>query len=362
MADFREYHEGMDLEDEKWMPEPVDAATGHQGHRNLDAIAHLVAISSREAFMSELQDVLAGRLLQRKGRDVNFSREIRLLNLFKQRFEELGIQSCEVMVRDVLASQTLNKEIREAVMPQVMGEKCDFDALVLSKYYWPTLQTGAFVVPDVVKQKREQYQTIFKRKKGRRKLEFLDTLGRAHVVLELQDRTVEVDCAPYQAAVIYAFQNSDGKRSVNDLVRSLRMDDDLVHQALLFWESQHVLRPSPDRTSFAVLERLPSTSAGTPVQPSTPTAVPAPPALATPPVKKPEDLLNENKDLYSRVVETMLTNQGGMPASRILSMMKMVLPAGFPFEERELRVRLLEDLERKGKVECGGDGVWRVRR
>lgn len=359
--DFRGYHEAADLSDEKWMPEPVDADAGHQASRHLDAIAHLVAIAPREQFVQELQTVLASRLLHRAS--ASFAHELRLLNLFKQRFEELQIQACEIMVRDVLASQVLDESLGEGEGV----EEVEFHVMVLSKFYWPELASAEFKVPERVRAKAGEYEERFRAKKRRRKLEYLDGLGRASVRLELEDRVVEVECAPYQAAVVDLFGGGGSRRRVDQVAEALDMDVQLARQACAFWAEQKVLAAEPDadgRETYSVLERLPASAA----LPSTPKGVPTltgttnEPFAATPPVKKPEDALSENRELYSRVVEGMLTNQGAMPTVRIHGMMKMVLPGGFPFSVEDMRERLLLDLEKRGRIEMGREGVWRVKR
>lgn len=361
VKDFREYHEGKDLTDEDWMPEPIDAATGHQATRNLDAIAHLVTISPRQAFVTELQTVLATRLLHRT--TSSFSHELRLLNLFKQRFEEFHIQSCEIMVRDVLSSQNVDSDIRNQLATHSssnQNDPVDFHAMVLSKFYWPALNPATFTIPPAITAQAQTYASYFRRLKKRRKLEFLSGLGRATVNLTFADRTLEIECAPYQAALIHHFDGDNARHSPADLRAALNMDDKLVHQALNFWVAQSVLthahhpRNAHDEKIYTPLERLPHL----------PTSAPSPPPTtdATPPVKTPADLLTENRDLYARVVEGMLTNQGAMPTARILAMMKMVLPAGFPFSEEELNTRVLGEMERRGRVGRGEDGVWRMKR
>jgi len=56
----------------------------------------------------------------------------------------------------------------------------------------------------------------------------------------------------------------------------------------------------------------------------------------------------------------MLTNQGNMPPARVLMMLKMVVPGGFPYGVEEVKT-LLEELVEEGKV--GGVGqVYGIRK
>ena len=369
MSTFREYFEGMDLEDPNWMPEPVDAETGHAGARNLDAIAHLVTISPREAFIAELQTVLATRLLSRAtSGHTKFEPEIALLNLFKQRFEELHIQSCEIMVRDILSSQGLNAEITASLKKthptNTLTPKNMFGTLILSKFYWPALQNATFAVPGPIRKERETYDEAFREIKGRRKLEYLDELGRVGVRLEFEDRVFEGEVSTAQATVVHKMGEDEERTwTVPSLAEACGMEEGMVKTACGFWVGQRVLESTKDEsreeTVFKVLNRLPATAG--PSDQQSPPAPPPPPPSATPAIKTPETLLAENKDLYARFVEGMLTNQGAMRAARIHGMMRMVLPGGFPFEEGLLVKGVLEVLEKEGRVEREG-GIWRVKR
>ena len=346
---FREYYEGGDLEDVNWMPEPIDAAEGHQADRNRDAIAHLVTIAPRETFVEALQQILAERLL--RGSGLQFNNELRLLSLLKQRFEELPIQSCEIMVRDMLSSQSLNVEMQELLKQALAdpeGQKStDFSAFVLSKYYWPELDTVEFVAPDIIKQRMSEYEATFRKKKAKRKLEFLSGMGRSSVLLELEDRKWQGDVALHQAAVIHQFQGTHATRTTDELCSTLGMETQQVQQACEFWCSQNVLAPTnPQKDGekrYAVLERLPALSGAAMEDKELAATLTATPS-ATPPIKTPEDLLAENMSMYCTAIRDLLRRQGAMPTGRILTMLGKFLPGGFPFTEEELQQQLLEKM------------------
>ena len=68
-------------------------------------------------------------------------------------------------------------------------------------------------------------------------------------------------------------------------------------------------------------------------------------------VKSEEDMLQEKMEVYWNFVKAMLTNQGAMGLDKIVMMLKMVVPGGFPFGVDELKGDL------GGKVE---EGRWEV--
>lgn len=114
-----------------------------------------------------------------------------------------------------------------------------YHARILSRLYWPNLDREHFLLPQPIVALQHRYETGYEQLKSARKLTWLNQLGLATVELELQDRTVTVQCKTYEATVIYAFQDpaatSPVRRTVDQLVDQLQMDDDLITSALSFW-------------------------------------------------------------------------------------------------------------------------------
>jgi anaphase-promoting complex subunit 2 len=71
-------------------------------------------------------------------------------------------------------------------------------------------------------------------------------------------------------------------------------------------------------------------------------------------VKSDNDVLEENADMYRMFITGMLMNQGGMPLKRILDMLKIALPGGFPFGPNELK-GLLQGMADESKLVVNGD-------
>lgn len=359
---YKEYYESSDFDELEWCPEPIDAVADHRAARTLDALAYIVRIQKTDVFKAELQTVLSERLLS--GDDDKLEKEIRLLAMFKQRFRDLEIQQAEVMLRDITESQRLNHDVGQASS----NASIDFQAKILSPYYWPALREIEMKPPQKVSYSMEKYSHEFNARKAGRRLEWLYGQGGATIELELNDRTVVEHVTPWQAAVINAFSGGSAadpaSRSMQQLTQMLGLDAAHVRAALDFWVGKMVLQQAGPPDHFSVLENLPSgKSSSTAAQAraqATASVAASHAADAAPSLKSAQDVLADRKPLYSSCVVAMLTNKGAMDASRIFAFLGSVLPGGFPFEEAEL-VRFLETLGAEGSLERDGD-VWRVRR
>ena len=196
-----------------------------------------------------LRSLLSSRLI--------YGTKIRLVELFKTRFGPEGLQSCEVMLRDILESTRINttmrpwagknfptvEEIHAAVpedgialkplleafqgriphnseankqflrlvetvassgnngallLPKPANEisavdPSQFSTLILSSFFWPSLREDEFDVPEPIRALQKSFEKEFERMKSMRKLQWLSALGRVTVELELEDRAVRVE-------------------------------------------------------------------------------------------------------------------------------------------------------------------------
>jgi len=325
-------------------------------------MSHLITLEEQAEFIKELQNVLGERLL--RSEDYNFEKELRLLKMFKMRFEEYHITQCEIMLRDALESQRIDRAVNSA---RNTSSEPDFHAKMISKYYWPALRDETFLIPKEMANIAERYGLEYSRVKADRRLEWLNVLGRVSVELELKDRTIAEEVTTWQAAVIYQFNSDDNtptSRTVTDITSALEMDEALVRAALTFWVGKLVLREStssPD--TFTVLESLPASDSSSSATQATnvaaaAAAAQAETAAASSTLKTSADLLQDNAKIYSSFIVGMLTNQGAMPAKRVHMMLKMVVPGGFPFEQEEL-IGFMTELVREEKIERAGM-LWKV--
>lgn len=75
-------------------------------------MAFMLTLFERNDFIQEVQTLLGERLLATETANSELDKEIRLVELFKTRFGPEGLQSCEVMLRDILESRRINTTLR----------------------------------------------------------------------------------------------------------------------------------------------------------------------------------------------------------------------------------------------------------
>ncbi|KAJ4396796.1 hypothetical protein N0V93_001018 [Gnomoniopsis smithogilvyi] len=393
----------LDWDDMEWVPDPVDAGVNYKRPRSEDVIGTLInTLGSEDAFVKEFQNIIAEHLLSTQ---TDFTQEQKLLDLLKKRFSEASVQNCEVMIKDIYDSRKVDTHIRRIELGQPaqppksfgtpstppafmdLGKQLDMDeemegqvpyhARILSRLYWPDIVEETFELPQPVAAQQRKYEMGYERLKSARKLTWLQQLGQATVELELEDRTINMECKTFEAAVIYAFQDDEEIKdvgtspfhlSVQDLQERLHMDEELVIQALDFWLFHEVLtRYSTDPDTYTVLERKDSP----PMRPELHPSISAPAALegehelsGMPP--KPAGVKragttsamdakeNELRAVYWQFIVGMLTNNMGMmPLNQMGMMLRMVIPGGLPWSDQELQEFLMEKVE-LGEMEVVG--------
>lgn len=398
--------EELDWNDMDWVPDPIDAGTNYRRPKSEDVIGTLIsALGSREAFTKEFQNIIAERLLSPQD---SFAKEVKVLNLLKKRFGESSLQSCEVMIRDVQDSghfdtivehlMRLNKEgalgAVPVAVPNTPATDMEYHAKILSRLYWPGLGPEHFLLPRPVADTQKLFDSFYEANKSGRKLAWLNQLGQARVDLELDDRTVQVDCKTYEAAVIYAFQDEAAEaerlvrtppvqRTVSELVEMLQMDEDLVVSALAFWAAKTVLiqdRRVPER--FMVIEDLErakvelqrelaredaekkeaaqaAEAADAASTATEATAATTTTTAATARSKREARADDAQRTVYWQFIVGMLTNSAvSMPLAQIAMMMKMLIAEGFPWSNEELQEFLGEKVA-DGELEVVG-GKYRL--
>lgn len=234
-----------------------------------------------------------------------------------------------------------NKRAQKSTSEEVL--KTSLNAKILSRLFWPQLQDESYRVPDQIIDLQKQYETGFETLKASRKLSWLHALGQATVELELQDRTVLEEVHTWQATVIWAFQNDNDdqslRRSVDELVEYLDMDETLVRSGLKFWVHKLVLQEVSPNT-YAVLETLNQEDRA---RSNAQSAA----ALATGVndegtedaiMAANEGIGKEKMGIYWQFIHGMLTNSSSqMPLQQIAMMLKMLIVDGFPYSNEELQ-------------------------
>ncbi|KAF2084512.1 hypothetical protein K490DRAFT_48953 [Saccharata proteae CBS 121410] len=360
-----EQDQDLDWGNMDWIPDPVDASPEYRKTKSENVLAYLLSLYDREDFIVELKNILGEHLLRNE--DSEFEKEIRLLELFKLRLGDDKLQACEVMLKDALESKRINNQINHLIRhtplspPDALFTRrtsTQLNAQILSAFFWPSLREDTFEVPVPIDKLMKEYEAGFEGIKDMRKLHWLPALGRVSVDLEFEDRKVEVEVLPWQASVIWAFQEEKQpvSKTVDSLVVSLAMDESLVRNALTFWVGQLVLHET-SKDTYTVLETLSSsTSTNLAADAAAAAEAAAESAEATAAVKSAEDVLMENMGMYRQFVLGMLTNQGRMDKGRVCGMLKMALAGGFPWGVDEVGVLLGRMVEEGVLVETGDGG------
>ncbi len=376
-----------------WVPDPIDAASDYRKSKNFDVIGSLMSLfESKDTIVKELQTMLSDRLLKNRK---DFNQETTVLELLKIRFGESVLQSCSVMLRDVKReSASINQTIRqeqglEPSQNETNGEneeisQPDFHAKILSHLFWPTLQDQTFKVPTQILAQQHLYEKGFSALKQSRNLTWLNALGQVEIELELKDRCFKGEVTPWEASVVNAFDmdaettsTSSISRTVEDLATELEMSPLLVRSACKLWVSKSILRETTPDT-YEVLETLPDGTeavyaAGTTRTPTTnhpasgthssssaaAAIAAAETAASLAAHSASESLLQQKMAVYRQFILSLLTNQGAMPLPRIVMMLGMVVPGGFPFSNEELK-EFLGRMVRDGEVEIGVGGVYKA--
>ncbi|GAM88837.1 hypothetical protein ANO11243_068710 [Dothideomycetidae sp. 11243] len=378
------HNQSLDWNDMEWLPDPIDAGPDYRTTRTNDIISYMLALFDKDTFILEIQKILGERLL--RAEDTDFENEKRLVEMLKTRLGADKLQAAEVMVKDMSDSARIMKLLRsakakipkaadvyDAIPERSAGgaghPEIQFEAKVLSSFFWPELRDDNFKVPPAIEAAQKEYEKGFKHIKNLRRLQWLNALGRTTVELQLSDRSVMFESIKtWVASVIWAFEGGSTKnemmdvdgeargarRSVAELEEHLNMDEVLVRNALSFWVTKRVVR-EVETDVFEVMETLPKEGESTAA-----VAAPLQPDDAVSSLKSQDAVLKDNKGMYEMFIIGMLTNGGAMDASRMAMMLKMVVPGGFNFGEDEV-TWLLQGMESEGKVEKKGD-MWAIKK
>ena len=337
--------DGLDWNDMSWVPDPVDAGVNYKRPKNEDVIGTLIdALGAQDIFIKEFQLIIAERLLSSQP---GFQQEIKVLGLLKKRFGENALQNCDVMIKDIYDSRRVDTILRKSLrVDEAPGPSVpNYHSKILSRLFWPNLPKEPFKVPPQVAAIQGQYEAGFEQLKTSRKLSWLDHLGSATVQLDLDDRSLEIDCKTYEAAVIHAFQDDGSgqsgpqQRTFNEIWEQLMIDEDLLMLALRFWVSKRVLRDIGNQT-YVVLERLDEASNAAD-QGDDEGDSKSDDENGQPSPRKPKNVDSkeqERRTVYWQFIVGMLTNSSpAMPLGQILMMMKMLIADGCPWSNEELQ-------------------------
>lgn len=352
----------LDWNDMSWVPDPVDAGVNYKRPKNEDVIGTLInALGSQDIFIKEFQLIIAERLLSSQA---GFQQEIKVLGLLKKRYGENALQNCDVMIKDIHDSRRVDATLRKGLRTGDGAKEGlpTYHSKILSRLFWPSLPKEGFQVPPPIAAIQERYEAGFEQLKSSRKLSWLDHLGSATVQLDLEDRSVELECKTYEAAVIYAFQDDGSgppgpqQRTFNDIWEKLMIDEDLLELALKFWVSKKVLRDVGNQT-YAVVERLDDSGNAATRHEGDEVAAHSDDEDNQPSPRKGKAIdpkEQERRTVYWQFIVGMLTNSSpAMPLGQISMMMKMLIADGCPWSNEELQEFLGEKVA-AGVLELAG--------
>ncbi|KAK1228790.1 hypothetical protein PQX77_008171 [Marasmius sp. AFHP31] len=277
-----------DYSDPNWEPEPIDAGPAFRTNKPSDVISTLVSIyDSKDLFVKELQVLLAQRLLaitddntEKVEKEVNiFIRsdkvysltlvQRRNIEILKIRFGEAALQVCEVMLKDMTDSKRIDGHVQSQKTSIV-------HPTIISKHFWPLLEASNIVMPGQFQTLQEQYAREFATFKPDKKLRWLPHLGTVDLELQLEDRTIEADVPPLEAAFIELFSEKS-VWTIEELVAGVGSVDRMAAvKALLTWVDLGVLKEDGD-DKFRLLEVAEEKSTARETSRAAPTAPELPP-------------------------------------------------------------------------------------
>ncbi|TCD66611.1 hypothetical protein EIP91_001120 [Steccherinum ochraceum] len=332
-----------DYSDPDWEPEPIDAGPDFRTSKPSDVISTLVSIyDSKELFVKELQVLLAQRLLTIS--DGNYDRERRNIEILKIRFGEAALQVCEVMLRDMTDSRRTDQHV-QAQKSTVLHPT------IISKHFWPALQSTVFKMPGQFKQLQEIYAKEYTTFKPDKRLLWLPHLGTVKLDVELDDRTVSADVTPLEAAFVELFSSKDTWTVTELLAEVGNVDRTAALKAISTWLNLGVLKEvAMDQYKLLNVAEADVYGSGSRLP------APAPAEDELPPVVTMQQQQAEQMQVFWKFIEGMLTNLGQLSLDRIQGMLKFA--PGYDRNVDQLAV-FMEAARREGLVTVR-DGLWRL--
>ncbi|KAH8104540.1 hypothetical protein BXZ70DRAFT_593840 [Cristinia sonorae] len=331
-----------DYSDPNWEPEPIDAGPDFRTSKPSDVISTLVSIyDSKELFVKELQVLLAQRLLTIK--DGNYDRERRNIEILKIRFGEAALQVCEVMLKDMTDSRRIDQHIQSK-------NASVLHPTIISKQFWPTLQSTMFAMPGQFRDLQESYSKEFTAFKPDKKLAWLPHLGTVTLDIELDDRTVSASVTPLEAGFIELFTTFDTWTVTELLAQVGNVDRTMALKAISTWVDLGVIKESgsDEYTLLNIAEANDGEIKSRAPQ--------APAVEDLPPVVTLQEQQAEQMKVFWKFIEGMLTNLGQLSLDRIHGMLKFA--PGYDRSIEQL-AGFMEAARREGLVTMR-DGMWRL--
>ncbi|KAK5577761.1 hypothetical protein RB653_002709 [Dictyostelium firmibasis] len=247
-----------------WNPNKIDGSGSGSGSGNSnggnnnnnikkkDTISHLVNIyDSIDLFINEYRSMLSDRLLSVV--DFDLDKEIKNVELLKLRFGDTILFNCEIMIKDMADSKRLNTQIKNS-----NNELKEFETLILSQLFWPTLKGDEFKYPKSIQEKMNLYSKEYERIKTPRQLIWKQHLGLVDLDLEIGSGNIQsFQVSPIHATLIMLFEtNNDNDDDEDDekeltleyLSNQLGISKELARKKLIFWLNNQIIRETSHET------------------------------------------------------------------------------------------------------------------
>ena len=322
--DILEDEWGAVVAGQNWEPDPADtpgrdpsgaAGAGVVGGlgRGVDVAGMLLEVfQDKERYTNEYRAMLGQVLLSQAG--YTHDREKRILQLLKLRLPEKALHSCEVMLKDMADSKRINANIK------ILKQNSDiplgwFDALILSKEFWPSFQGEELLPAARVQEVMDVYAAGYKKLKNPRSLHWQTELGVAELEVHVGGRSRVFQTSASRASVILRFEEKP-EWLASELAATVEVSDSTLRGHAGFWVAQGVLRateaPYGD-LKYSVAQVL-GEGAGDEGEKEEEVFV-----LTN------DQVMEKENAMYESYVMTMLTNNESLQLERIHNMLKMFM-------------------------------------
>lgn len=257
-----------------WAPKSIYPDASKQQTKKPSIINIFVNIFENvDLFVNEYQIILCQQLLKNVSFDT--TNPSKILELLKIRFGENSLQKCEVMLKDIIDSHRLHKNILEKLqvsrryepyfefLPSTTSQTFQstlnskkilpFSSKIISKYYWPTLAEEKCKLHPIFQEIMDQYERSFTHLKSPRHLVWLPFLGNIQFEIEIGGTTVELNATPFDASILL-YLSEHKKLSSQFLSQRMESSVDIIEKRLKYWILRGVVLKGMDL--FSIVEEL----------------------------------------------------------------------------------------------------------
>lgn len=382
-----------DAPDYDWSPPPsLFKQRGTMGYVSQsggtgDILSMLVGIyGSKELFVNEYRGMLADKLLANL--DFDTDKEVHNLELLKLRFGELSMRQCEIMIKDIDDSKRINSNIRETIVDKKKKRKEDqqkkkrkktqqppepaevddpvVDCAIVSHIFWPALQKEQFKNHPRIQSQLDEFSLEYAAFKNPRRLIWHQMLGTVQIELEVVDEDgggshmQEFTCSTLHATLISHFEDKQ-QWTLKDLATETGLSEEIVRKKMGYWINNRVVK---GRSGGATVAKYELTSVDELADTEHDSAADSDyyeddgedQALSA------RAQQAEEMQVYESYIFGMLTNLGQLPLDRIHNNLKMFASGSDHKYDKSARQlsSFLQKLCKEERLECGGDGMYRV--